>query len=142
MAKKTEERVRDLDRKFDLIMQRLDTIEAVLAASKDSGELSPVLSDLKAGISLYSEPLKAIKRLYDARKFLKAHTVEKDELSRLIVQSLALKGQLNISQIERELRAARGKASRRIVRERLTAMEKEGVVRRVEGWGTRYELVE
>ena len=142
MVKRTEDRVRNLDQKLDQIMNRLDTIEAALAASQQSAELSSVLSDLRTGISLYSEPLKAIKRLYDARRFLKATAVEKDEISRIIVQSLAMRGELNISQLEREVRSARGKASRRIVRERLKKLGTDGIVQRVPGPGNKYRLVQ
>jgi len=142
LVKRTEDRVRNLDQKLDQIMNRLDTIEAALAASQQSAELSSVLSDLRTGISLYSEPLKAIKRLYDARRFLKATAVEKDEISRIIVQSLAMRGELNVSQLEREIRGARGKASRRIVRERLKKLETDGIVQRVLGLGNKYRLVQ
>ena len=142
MLKRTEDRVRNLDQKLDQIMNRLDTIEAALAASQQSAELSSVLSDLRTGISLYSEPLKAIKRLYDARRFLKATAVEKDEISRIIVQSLAMRGELNVSQLEREVRSARGKASRRIVRERLKKLESDGIVQRVPGPGNKYRLLQ
>jgi len=142
LAKKTEARVRDLDEKLDHIIKRLDTIETVMVNSQQNPELSSLLSDLKVGVSLYSEPLKAIKRLYDARKFLKTREVERDELSRLIIQALALRGELNISQLERELRSARGTASRRIIRTRLAKLEKDGVVKLVEGWGRKYKLIE
>jgi len=142
LVKRTEDRVRNLDQKLDQIMNRLDTIEAALAASQQSAELSSVLSDLRTGISLYSEPLKAIKRLYDARRFLKATAVEKDEISRIIVQSIAMRGELNVSQLEREVRGARGKASRRIVRERLKKLETDGIVQRVPGPGNKYRLLQ
>jgi len=142
LARKTEQRVRDLDQKLDAIIKRLDTIEATVAASQQTSQLSGVLSDLRSGISIYSEPLKAIKRLYDTRDILKLQAVEKDEISRLIVQSLAMKGQLNISQIERAVRAVRGTASRRIVRERLKSLQENGVVRQAVGSPQKYELKE
>lgn len=135
MARKIEERVRDLD-------QKLDTIEAAVAASQQTSQLSGVLSDLRSGIALYSEPLKAIQRLYDARRFLKIRAIEKDEISRLIVQSLAMRGELNISQIERALRAQRGKASRRIIRDRLKALQRDRVVEPASGSEHKYKLVE
>ena len=142
MPKKTEGQVRDLDEKLDRIIKRLDTIETVLANSQQNPELSSVLADFKGGVSRYSEPVKASKRLYDARKYMKAGEAEKDEVSRLIIQSLALRGPLNISQIERELRTARGTASRRIIRTRLAKLEAKGVVKLAEGWGHKYRLVE
>lgn len=139
---KAEKRIRDLDEKLDAIMKRLDTIEAAVASSQQTSQLSGVLSDLRTGITLYSEPLKAIKRLYDARRFLEMRVVEKDEISRLIVQSLAMRGELNVSQIERAVRAQRGKASRRIIRNRLHMLQEQGVVAQMTGVGRKYKLVE
>jgi hypothetical protein len=142
LARKIEERVRDVDEKLDTIIKRLDTIEAAVAASQQTSQLSGVLSDLRSGIALYSEPLKAIQRLYDARRFLKVRAVEKDEISRLIVQSLAMRGELNISQIERAVRVQRGKASRRIIRNRLKALQRDRVVEPASGSEHKYKLVE
>lgn len=142
MTKKTEKRVREVDEKLDTIIKRLDTIEAAVAASQQTAQLSGVLSDLRTGITLYSEPLKAIKRLYDARRFLEMRAIEKDEISRLMVQSLAMRGELNISQIERAVRAQRGTASRRIVRQRLRMLQEQGVVAQVNRDRRMYRLVE
>jgi hypothetical protein len=142
LARKIEERVRDVDENLDTIIKRLDTIEAAVAASQQTSQLSGVLSDLRSGIALYSEPLKAIQRLYDARRFLKVRAVEKDEISRLIVQSLAMRGELNISQIERAVRVQRGKASRRIIRNRLKALQRDRVVEPASGSEHKYKLVE
>lgn len=142
MIKKTEKRVREVDEKLDAIMKRLDTIEAAVTASQQTAQLSGVLSDLRTGITLYSEPLKAIKRLYDARRFLEMRAIEKDEISRLIVQSLAMRGELNVSQIERAVRAQRGRASRRIIRERLRMLEEQGVVAQAIRDGRKFRLAE
>ena len=142
MPRKTEERVKNLDEKLDTIINRLDTIEATLASNPQSSELSPILADLRLGVSLYSEPLKAMKRLYEAQRYFKTKEVEKDEISRLIIQALAVRGQLNISQIEREVRASRGKASRRIIRGRLKKLVDEHIVQASTGTTAKYHLVE
>src|SRR3989442_1340313 len=97
MPRKTEERVKNLDEKLDTIINRLDTIEATLASNPQSSELSPILADLRLGVSLYSEPLKAMKRLYEAQRYFKTREVEKDEISRLIIQALAVRGQQKAS---------------------------------------------
>ena len=53
----------------------------------------------------------------------------KDPISRDIVNALFQRGGQNISEITEELRRKRGSASRRIVRQRLAALEEGGIVR-------------
>jgi hypothetical protein len=143
--KKTEDRIRDLDEKLDTIIKRLDTIETALESSPQSSELSPILAGLRSGVTLYNEPLKALKRLYEAGRYFKMKLVEKDEISRLIIEALAVRGELNVSQIEREVRESRGRASRRIIRGRLRKLVDEQIVVVAEsatGKTRRYRLVE
>jgi len=52
----------------------------------------------------------------------------KDDISKHIVLALFDRGDRNISQITEAIKAKRGTASRRIVRERLEELEREGVV--------------
>ncbi len=67
----------------------------------------------------------------------------KDPISREIVNVLFERGDRNISQIAQALRARRGTASRRIVRERLKTLEERGVVRSSRGSrGKVYDVTE
>ena len=140
---RAKERIEELDAKLDTIIKRLDTIETALASSNQASELSPILANLRSGVTLYSEPLKAMKRLYEAGRYFKTEAVEKDEISRLIIEALAVRGQMNISQVEREVRGSRGKASRRVIRERLKKLVDQNIVS-VTGTGKtrKYHLVE
>ncbi|HEY4705572.1 MAG TPA: transcriptional regulator, partial [Thermoplasmata archaeon] len=52
----------------------------------------------------------------------------KDDISRHIVAALMDRGDRNISQITDAVKGRRGTASRRIVRERLADLEREGIV--------------
>ena len=52
----------------------------------------------------------------------------KDPISKEIINILFEKNEQNISEITRKLKERRGKASRRIVREKLQTLEEEGVV--------------
>jgi Fic family protein len=142
LPKTSDAKIKELDRKLGTIMSRLETIERILSDSLEHPELASTVSNLRAGVLLVKEPIAALERLSAARKYLHQRSVEKDELSRLIIQTLALEGPQNTSQIERALREARGHASRRIVRSRLRRLIDEGIVQPEKGKGTVYKLAE
>jgi hypothetical protein len=134
------DRVKELDQKLDTIMNRLGMIERILSDSLQRPELASTISNLRAGVLLVKEPISALERLSAATKYIHRRSVEKDEISRLIIQTLALNGAQNISQIERAIREARGHASRRIIRLRIQNLISEGIVIPGKGRGATYEL--
>lgn len=138
----SDTKIKELDRKLSTIMDRLEAIERILSESLEHPELASTISNLRAGVLLVKEPVSALERLSAAMKYLHRRTVEKDEMSRLIIQTLALEGPRNTSQIERAVREARGHASRRIIRSRLRRLLDEGIVRTEKDKGTVYRLVE
>ena len=142
LTKTSDAKIKDLDRKLTTIMNRLEAIEKVLSDSLEHPELASTISNLRAGVLLVKEPITALERLSAATKYLHRRSVEKDEISRLIIQTLALEGPRNTSQIERAIREARGHASRRIIRSRMRRLMDEGIVHAEKGLGTVYRLVE
>ena len=130
----TGDDLKALNEKLERMMQRLDYLEAILTESRQYPEIAQLMGDLKVGAALYGEPLKLIQRLLGVRRHLERTPESRDEVSRIILNALALKGPMNISQMTREVERERGSASRITVRKRVRSMMEEGVLEKGEGF--------
>ncbi len=135
-----EDDLKSLNEKMERMMRRLDYFEAILTESRQYPELAQLMGDLKVGAALYGEPLKLIQRLLGVRRYLERTPDSRDEVSRIILNSLALRGPMNISQMTREVERERGTASRVTVRKRVQDLLEEGAIEK--GDGFEYRLVE
>ena len=141
-GKESDDKLEEIIEKLDSVLRRLEILEKIILENPEYTDLSSSLRLLNLGVRAYGEPLKILSRVKSAERYLKNSRIRRDEISRCIIQALALRGPLNISAITREVRSMRGKASRRTVRAKLEILRDEGIVRLVEGFGKRYELVE
>ena len=141
-GKKADAHLEEIVKKLDSILQRLEMLEKIILEKPEYAEFASSLRLLSFGVKAYGEPLKLLSRLRSAERYLRHSRIRRDEISRCIIQVLALRGPLNISAITREVRSIRGKASRRVVRAKLQILRDEGIVRLTEGFGKKYELIE
>jgi len=132
----------ELSRKLDQILRRLDLLEELILDKPEYEGLAASLRLTRMGIGMYGEPLKIVSRLKNAEKYLHQKPIAQDDISRCIVQALAVKGPLNISAITRQVASMRGKASRRIVRDRVKKLIQQGVLSTSTGQVPTYELIE
>lgn len=143
MSNKTKDQtngVEDLSKKLDQILQRLDMLEELIVEKPEFEGLNAALRLTRIGIGMYGEPLKIAARLKNAQSYLKQTLIAQDEISRCIIQALAVKGAMNISAITRQVASMRGKASRRIVRERVIKLQRQGILIQKEGSPPTYDL--
>jgi hypothetical protein len=131
----------NLSKKLDEIISRLDLLEKMILENPENRGVAAALRIAKLGLGVYGEPLKLAERLKNAENYLRQKQIAQDEISRCIIQALAVKGALNISAITRQVTQMRGKASRRIVRERVKKLQSQGVLSRNDGKVPTYELV-
>lgn len=129
-----ERNLRELNEKLERVMRRLDYFEAILTESRKYPELARLMGDLKVGAALYGEPLKLIQRLLSVRRHLERSAASRDEVSRIILNALALKGPMNISHLTREVAREKGSASRVTVRKRVRSLLDKGIIEKGEGF--------
>ncbi len=142
MSQDGDSSAQDLSRKLDQIISRLDLLEKLILEKPEYEGLAAALQLTRVGIGMYGEPLRVAARLKNAEKYLHQKVIAQDDISRCIVQALAVKGPLNVSGITRQVAAMRGKASRRIVRKRVQKLVDQGVLSKAEGRVPAYDLVE
>ena len=135
-----EDELKELNEKLELMMKRLDYMENLMTQNQEYSEAARVIGGLKIGTSLYAEPLKMVQRLMSIQKRLRRSEEPRDEISRIILNVLAINGPQNVSSLTREVERERGSGSRVTIRKKLLELVDEGLVEKAEGHD--YRLVE
>jgi uncharacterized coiled-coil protein SlyX len=120
-----EERLARLERAVAEILRRLDEIAGALAEAEMYRDAFTV--KLAAHLVLASS-MPALAALKSAERILAstAPGTPRDEISLAVMEALAGCEPLSISEVTRAVKASRGRASRRIVRERILRLESAG----------------
>lgn len=82
----------------------------------------------RGSIRFYDEVSHLLSYVSSFRKAIPHGWISKDELAKDIILTLARKGPRNISELTRDIRQERGKASRRIVASRVKQLMESGVL--------------
>jgi len=135
-----DKELKSLGQKLEEVIRRLDYIETVLVEGQKYPEVAQVIGGFKTGALLYGEPLKMIRRLLAVKRFIDRNTAVSDEVSRIILNALAMKDQMNVSELTRVVAQERGTASRVTVRNRVRRLLRLGIIEKAMGFG--YRLVE
>jgi len=124
--------LKELNEKLEEVIHRLNSLEAIITETRKFPEVASLMHDLKIGAQLYDEPLKMLQRLIEVKHYLDRHTESRDEITREILNALALKGPMNISELTREMTNIRGKASRVTVKKRIDTLIQKKMVSKTE----------
>lgn len=118
----------DKDRRIEELSQRIAELEVALSQIvRPYAELAEQLDRFHGVVQKYFRLLD----LYQRHGIVSIDVILpqlKDRISREIVRILMDRPGLNISQVEEELRSRTGTSSRRIVRGRLEALVREGLI--------------
>ncbi|ADI31545.1 hypothetical protein [Staphylothermus hellenicus] len=125
MNSEVEERLEKIEQLLEKVLLKINMLEEKLRLMGiDSSELriaNMLVSALSLPPIIALESSKRVLEIFSARTGL-------DEISKAIIESLSTCEKLSVSEITRRVRAIRGKASRRIIAEKLEILEDMGMV--------------
>jgi len=122
------EDVREIKRKLDLLLTRMETLEKLISTILGSQELAHAIGLLRMSGELYRDYSNLAERIALAQGHLNKKEIASDETMKYIIRILVAQGPRNISEITRAVRAIRGKASRSRITQKLQTMEKIGAI--------------
>ena len=123
-----DEEIKEINRKLDLLLSRIETLENLISTILGSQELARAISLLRISGELYRDYSDLSMRIAKAQRHLKKKEIASDDLMRCILRVLVVQGPRNISQITRAVRTIRGKASRSRIARKLRRMEEIGAI--------------
>ncbi|MBD3405363.1 MAG: hypothetical protein GF411_04390 [Candidatus Lokiarchaeota archaeon] len=138
--KKTSEKdneisIEEMQERLDEISNRLARVEKLMEKmSPGIEEVSESARVIREGFEFYDGMVRLMSKFTKVQRLeSRFQDLKKDDISWNIIKILDESRPLNISQITAAVRAERGTASRRIIRERIKSLLKRKIVKAVEG---------
>lgn len=124
----------EVQSRLEEISSRLQRVEVLMERiGPGIEEVSESAAVIREGFEFYDGMVKLMTKFTKAERLESRYgDLKKDQISWLIVKILDSSQPLNISQITAAIRGERGTASRRIVRERVNALHKRGILTVIE----------
>lgn len=124
-----DQRLKRLETQLDRLEERLDKIQGLLLSQESQmDEVRGLFTFFRGSIRFYDEVSHLLSYVSSFRRATQQGWISKDQLAKDIILSLARKGPRNISELTRDIREERGKASRRIVASRVKQLLESGIV--------------
>ena len=121
-----EEQLRRIEDLLTMLLKRVEELERL--AREVNPQAPPISLASRLMLALSMPALRALEAASAVLKLIPRLEAE-DELTRTIVEALAAtEGEVTISELTRRVKALRGKASRRIVAERVRRLHSKGLV--------------
>ncbi len=120
----------DVQNRLDEISKRLARVEELIEKiGPGLDEVSESAKVIREGFEFYDGMVKLMTKFTRAERLDSQYgDLKKDQISWLIIRILDNSMPLNISQLTAAIRAERGTASRRIVRERVNTLLRRGIL--------------
>lgn len=123
--------IEEIKRMILMMINRLDNLETKIESYEEDRR---IIETYKSLLNIYASVLGKIANLERLARLFSS------DLDRAIVRVLSDGEPRNISEITSEVKKLRGRASRRIIAERLRLLSQRGILDRVEGKGKVYRL--
>lgn len=134
------DRLERVERLLAEVLRRLERLESILSGV--DAEEARIATRIAVEFSLPAyAAVKAAARIARALHRLSAEHGGYDDLDTAIIEVLVVEGPQTLRSLERRVRTVRGRASRRVIRERVARLEQLGLVRvERDGRGLRISL--
>jgi DNA-binding transcriptional ArsR family regulator len=122
----SEERLRRVEELLLMILDRLNELEKRISSTDPQSARVVNI----AGKLMFSLSIPAVKALEAATLItrLSSSLTTRDDISRTIIEVLAVEEEVTLSELTRLVRKVRGRASRRIISEKVRMLNEKGIV--------------